>query len=183
MILGSPKSGLPGRLSGFTLFEMLVVMVVVALSSAMVVPKLAEAIPKYQLKSSAQTLAASLRFAQNRAVSEMRPVAVILDGENGLITIKPMARPESPMQTLLASTQSGQNDSAQQYETPAGIGLEVYTSEERYESGVFQMVFYPGGNSSGGAVRLQNDRGRRITVVVEQFSGRVKIDPENAPRE
>jgi general secretion pathway protein H len=82
---------------GFTLLELIVVLVIISLMSALVVPKLAGPMSNLDLKTASQKISASLRYARSRAASEKTTYAAVFDfDKNRLVvihsTIPPLAR-------------------------------------------------------------------------------------------
>ena len=72
----SPRASLAGR-NGFTLVELLIVLAIIGLMSALVVLAIPD--PRGTLESEAERFAARARAAQERAVMDNRPVAVRVD--------------------------------------------------------------------------------------------------------
>ncbi len=55
---------------GFTLFELIVVLLIIGIMMALVSPRLLGSLTKVNLKTSAQKISSSLRYARSQAVSE-----------------------------------------------------------------------------------------------------------------
>ncbi|HPS54948.1 MAG TPA: GspH/FimT family pseudopilin [Sedimentisphaerales bacterium] len=79
-----PSMGLCGRASkdvkpnGFTLIEMIVVIVILSIAAAMVVPMMSSA-DDVQLRSGANKLAADLEYAKSMAISRGQQYTVVFD--------------------------------------------------------------------------------------------------------
>ena len=95
--------------SGFTLFELLVVILIISLISAFVMPRMAASLPGVKLKSTARAVAASLRYARSKAVSESRPYVAIFDNSQKLLAVEPIGKAidgaalRFPMRSILSS--------------------------------------------------------------------------------
>lgn len=53
---------------------------------------------------------------------------------------------------------------------PQGIVAEYQESKD------IRIDFYPQGDSTGGEIRLKNEKGSEMVITVEQVSGKVKIE-------
>ena len=76
-----------GNTAGFTLLEMLVVLVLVAVITAVAVPVAGGAIQTLRLQSAARHVAAALRLARGRAIRHQEIHLVSLDREQGRVTV------------------------------------------------------------------------------------------------
>ena len=164
------------ELSGFTLFELLVVILIISLISAFVMPRMAASLPGVQLKSTTRAVAASLRYARSKAVSESRPYVAIFDNRQKLLAVEPIGKSidgaelNSIREILITSKLQ------KIYEIPDEIELAVLnhnTADEK--SDAFQILFFPRGDSTGGKIVLQNPRRRQFTVTVDRITGSVEI--------
>jgi general secretion pathway protein H len=79
--------------SGFTLFELLVVILIISLISALVMPQMTASLPGVRLKSSTRAVAASLRYARSRAVYESTPYIAIFDSTQKFLAVEPIETP------------------------------------------------------------------------------------------
>ena len=165
------------ELNGFTLFELLVVVLIIGLTSAFVMPRLAASLPGVQLKSTTRAVAASLRYARSKAVSESRPYVAIFDNTQNLLVVEPFAKSTDAAE--LKSLREILNTSKLQkvYEIPNEIEFNVLNYNNTDEgSDVFPIFFFPRGDSTGGKIVLQNPRRRQFTVAVDRITGMVEIE-------
>jgi general secretion pathway protein H len=70
----SLRSGRPARQSGFTLLEMIIVLVILALTAGLLVGRGPLHSQRLDLDASARSVAASLRLARSRAIAQGHPV-------------------------------------------------------------------------------------------------------------
>ena len=70
------------RASGFTLIELLIVLSILALISAMVIPRMLDGPSTTELRSAARQVAAGLRFARSEAVAKRQEARLMLDLEH-----------------------------------------------------------------------------------------------------
>jgi general secretion pathway protein H len=164
-------------LSGYTLLELLVVLIIISLVSALAAPRLAGSLSGLSFKTTAKRLSASLRYARSQATSEKITYGAQLQiDENRLLII---ADPPAPMETMGESV----SDEEQQigrvsfiYELPSEIKIErAVSSAGEAVSGFFNIFFYPSGGSSGGQLELVNEKGRRSKISVDFITGSVKL--------
>jgi general secretion pathway protein H len=141
------------RRAGFTLFELLIVLAILGLALAVAVPLFARALPGLELKSSARTVAATLREARSLAIADNREIAVAVDLDTRTIDLAGLRR-----ETL-----------------GDGIGLRLFTAaEELIDRGAGRIRFYPDGTSTGGRVRLLA-AGRLYDVDIDWITGAVTV--------
>ena len=72
----SPRPAIKTQISGFTLIELIIVIVIVAIGVALAVPTFRSVIEKRQLTRSAESIAAFMNFAQSAAVKHDQDVII-----------------------------------------------------------------------------------------------------------
>jgi general secretion pathway protein H len=146
---------------GFSLLELIVALVIIGLMSALVMPYLAGTLGHANLKTAAKTVAASLRYARSRAVSEQLAYVALFDTET---------------RTLRIFSETEKAAQAKAYHLPEGIYFEKARSAQGIsESGLFRMMFYPSGASSGGEIILADAKNRQYAVRVHFITGVVEL--------
>ena len=165
---------------GFTLLELIVVLVIIGVASALVVPRLVGGIGGLDIRTAAGKVAASLRYVGSRAISSKIEHTAVFDfGHNRLI----LASVNSG--AVKEDGEAGENESAgsreKVYVLPEKVFFEKVAKEdndlpgEALDAEFFRMTFYPSGGSDGGAVSLANERGKRYVVRVDRITGSVKV--------
>ena len=153
-----------GNTAGFTLLEMLVVLVLVAVLTAVAVPAAGGGIQTLRLQSAARHVAAALRLARGRAIRQQEIHLVSLDREQGRVTVA-----------------SGDLEFQRSFSLPQGVRLQEAVlldgtpprpgpPPERTD-----FFFAPNGLSQALEIRLVNARGRSLTVVQGSFSRSPRI--------
>lgn len=140
---------------GFTLLELLVVLLIVGLLTALIPALFSGAVPGTKLKGAARDLAATLHYARSQAITGNRVTQVHLN-------------PESPQYKV---------GSERTYTVPAGIRMGIKQRVQTNPPIPAQQVvkFFPDGSSSGTQITLESaDRGYRLDV--DWLTGRVTIE-------
>lgn len=169
--------GTRGGIKGFTLFELMVVILIVGLISALVMPRMAATLPGVQLKSTARAVAASLRYARSKAVFESTPYMAIFDNAQKFLAVESIERPMDSAE--LDEFRETLNSSGLQkvYEFPNEIEFHVLNnSGEAEDTAFFPVFFFPRGDSTGGKIVLENLRRRQYAITIDPITGIVEID-------
>lgn len=188
-IKASPKKTSPGRAKaqGFTLLELVVVLVIVSLLSALIAPRLTGPMGKLDLKTAARKISASLQYARSQAAAEKTIYVAMfdLDGNSMIIIHSPLNMNDfitSNRETIAgALTEAVEKKEARSgglkmYRPPEGVALTRGVSKAGdYNEGLFPVFFFPGGGSSGGRITLVNQQGRQYTITVDFITGAVQL--------
>jgi general secretion pathway protein H len=135
----------PRRSGGFTLVELLVVLVIAALVLALVGTSISRNISGAEMRTAARKVAASLRYTRTRAILTKSQQVFVVDTEN----------------------RKFQAPNREAEELPEGMSVELNTARSELTSEhVGGIRFYPDGGSTGGNVRLEaNERIYQINVA------------------
>jgi general secretion pathway protein H len=168
------------RPEGFTLIELIIVLALLSVITALVAPRLTQSLSRMNIEATARRVASALRLARSLAVSEKVLYLAMFDMNADMLTVV------SYQQTLEErESQETETDRAVEprvYMLTDGIHLKkvVALNGETFTSGVFRMAFFPGGGSSGGEVVLGDDEDRHFSVTVDRIAGSVKINENSA---
>jgi general secretion pathway protein H len=172
---------------GFTLLELIVVLVIISLMSALVVPKLAGPMSNLDLKTASKKISASLRYVRSHAASEKTTYVALFDfDKNRLVIINPPLVKEDfdinnrgAFDRMLLEPPDNEKDrpgGLKTYNLPDGVKLAKGVSREGdFNSGFFRIFFFPSGGSSGGEVTVANERGRQYKITVDFITGTVQL--------
>lgn len=143
--------------SGFTLIEMIVVLVIIALVLALVVPNIGRSTGRYAVAATAYDVAAAMRLARDRAIVESRPTRFLANAD----AFGPGG--DRPLQHV-----------------PRGIALTVFGDDQGESGGRGDDIrFFPDGSSSGGRVDV-TDGAAHYSVSVEWINGDVSIQSQRS---
>ncbi len=168
---------------GFTLLELIVVLLIIGLMTALVTPRLVGSLTKMNLKTSAQKISSSLRYARSQAVTGQVIFHAVLDFEKNGMFIKAEKTQDDEDLYLIdeieateADNTEGREYRTESYFLPDGVRIEkAMTTNDEIDSGLFNIVFYPAGNSSGGTVVLIDEKERRFQITVDFITGIVNL--------
>jgi general secretion pathway protein H len=175
---------------GFTLLELIVVLVIIGLMSTLVVPKLVAPMANLNLKTASQKISASLRYARSQAASEKTTYLALFDFEkNRLVISNPpipsLAKIDSPGSNRAAfdgtpgespDNEQDRPGASKTYNLPEGVKLAKGASREGdVISGLFRILFFPSGGSSGGEITVANEGGRQYRIHVDFITGTVQL--------
>ncbi len=139
---------------GFTLLELLVVIVLISAVMLLVPPIYARGFPGTEIKGAARELAAGLRLARSMAIAGNREVALTLNVEDAEFWIE---------------------DTDKRHRLPPNLALSMFTSEsEKIDQSTGSIRFFEDGTSTGGSVTV--GRGdQSYDVMVDWLLGRISI--------
>ena len=152
--------------AAFSLLELLVVLMLLALMTAVVIPSLGRVLSTAKLRTSSREIAASIRLARSKAVSEQQVYLLGFDLERN--------------EVKLSSLNSTYRKS---FELPDGVHLvRVSLLETRVEHEDKDPFFYfmPNGNSQSFQVSLRNEQGRALKVTHNNLKGAPTIDDDDS---
>lgn len=147
--------GPPGTVRGFTLLELIVVLVLLGLVYALAAPMLGNRSAGADVKSAGGQLAAGLRKARTVAVSEHREAVLTLDIDRKTFAV---------------------TGDSHDYALPTQVDFVLYTAQsELVHDRAGNIRFYPDGASTGGRITLAAG-GIHEAVDVDWVTGRVTIE-------
>jgi type II secretion system protein H len=157
---------------GYTLVEILVVLLIISVMSAMVLPRVAGHINSIKLRTAAQKTVAILRYARDLATSERTIYTVTLDPDKKRIVFfraknRKTGYPPSEKHVPEKKT----------YNLPDGVRFEKFITpgEEKRRQGLQKVLFFPNGSSSGGKIIFSNTKGQRYLIQVDFITGFTKL--------
>jgi len=164
------------RAEGFTLIELIIVLVILSVMTTLVVPRLTQSLSRMNVESTARRVASALRLARSLAISEKVPYGAVFDMNADTLTVvsyqMTVKEEDSP------ESEANHRVPPRVYILTDGVHLKegVTSNGETVTTGVFRMAFFPGGGSSGGEVVLGDNEDRSFSVTVDRIVGSVNIN-------
>ncbi len=138
---------------GFTLIELLVVMLLIGIVSAMVFVTVSSGFLKSSEKKFVQDFRQTITRARSASLARGIPIFFLIDGENRKYSIKGKKWKDIPESIQVEGS---------------GIG--------QYRPGVFHVIFYPDGSSSGGEIDLKWSSGRIDRITIDRLLGIISVE-------
>ncbi|HEX9446138.1 MAG TPA: prepilin-type N-terminal cleavage/methylation domain-containing protein [Candidatus Binatia bacterium] len=138
---------------GFTLVELVIVLVVIGLASVIALPALDRGIKKRQARLTVMALAATAREMRRQAIDQ---------GKLRQLTVSPSE------ESYLAS-------GGDIIHLPEGIRITGVAGGEPIGDRLTQFVFFPNGSMLGGAIELSDRQGAVYLIRLDSFVGRVVV--------
>ena len=148
------------RQCGFSLIEMIVVVVLIAATTALAASVMTAGLPGQQLRGASRELAAQLRYARAQA---------IVSGQSQVFSID-------------ARTREWQGPNRRHGQLPRQINILATGAKiEQRHSDVATIRFFPEGAATGGRIVLWRDQAA-WQIDVEWLTGEVSVKRGQAPR-
>jgi general secretion pathway protein H len=172
---------------GFTLLELIVVLVIISLMSALVVPKLAGPMSNLDLKTASKKISASLRYGRSHAASEKTTYVALFDFDKNRLAIinPPLVKGDFRINNRAVVDEVSVEPPDKENDRPGGLttynlpdGVKLVRGVSRagdVTSGFFRIFFFPSGGSSGGEITVANERGRQYKITVDFITGTVQL--------
>lgn len=136
---------------GFSLVELLLVMAILGILTAVVLPYLPGALESSRFRGSAVEVRATLTLARTLAVSEARNLSVAIDLDRG---------------------EYGIDGDERKWLLPEGVRVAVVRiGDTAAERGVVRIRFYPDGSADEAEVAISSSGGGQRRILVDPLTG------------
>ncbi|MDA2933884.1 prepilin-type N-terminal cleavage/methylation domain-containing protein [Acidobacteria bacterium AH-259-D05] len=160
MRISTPGSDSSSR-KGFSLFELLIVLILFSLAAGVVMPSFSRGLRGLELETAGRDLITRMKQARSRAITRQQVFRVILfQGE------------DIPDYYILANEFEQEMN---RFSLPEGVSIETQDQQyQEFEESFVKVNFYPNGRSSGASFLLRNER-REIGIWVDPITGFGKV--------
>jgi general secretion pathway protein H len=139
---------------GFSLLELVLVLMVLALSSSIVLPNIEKKLEERAIRVSALGLAAVARHLRSRALDEGVPQRLVVN----------------------VSQNSYRGEREGEVYLPSDVKFADVTGGEVIDQGMRQFTFFPNGSSYGGAIALRGGQhSPSYSLHFEPLTGRIEV--------
>ena len=196
--------------NGFTLIEIMIVLALIAILSSIAMPSLRGFAASTRLKSTAHAIRDTLNFARDMAITERAAYLVVFDLTTNRYWLASnetfnLGDPSTPMTASSSSSLPAQqpttaqgNTTLQQMSpsrTNAILGIpqkpghnvslaRMITNHNfqtiQIDTGVDYIYFSPTGSSEDTVLYIQDQRGKTMSIMVENATGRVRLQKINS---
>ena len=158
---------------GFSLVEMIVVLVLIGVSISLLAPSLSRFSKGIELKATVKKISAILRYCRSEAINKGRVYQVFFDSESREVKVQPMA----PSEEKEGEAKNADKGFPKIYSVPAGVNLkEVKTESPESSSDLPTIEFYPNGSSNGGTILLDMEDHHGYKITVNFITGIVAVE-------
>ncbi len=157
---------IPQSRRGFTLIEIIVVLVIIAVAMAVVMPSMRTGLAGMRLEAKGRDLVTLCRTARTLAVGEQRVYRIAVQKDRNRIFLV-----------------DAYHEKVRDFELTDEIKVSSvkYEGEESRNPAVY-ISFYPNGRADDAELVLENDRGRKVTVKTDVITGSAKLTIPKEPR-
>lgn len=160
------------RCNGFTLIEVIVVLLIISLSIALVTPSLSRFSSTVELKATTKKVSAILRYYRSEAINRGKVYHILFDSDLNEVRIQPVVLAEEQGE----GEKKEEDIPPKTYAIPKGVHIkEVKVESTQYPSDFPTIEFYANGGSNGGAITLDSQDRQGYKIEVDFLTGVVAV--------
>ena len=137
--------------AGFTLMEILLVVVIIGVASAVAIPTFARSFRGAKVRNSTRTVMMMHRHAQTKAVLGQRYMALLFDEVKGTLEMVDQGQP--------------------------GVKIRSFRGGKEID-GIHFVSYYPNGMCEAYSVEIGDDENRTAKIKVDAVTGKAKVERE-----
>jgi len=165
------------RRSGFTLYEVIIVLIVLLTVSAIVIPSFSGFLPTEKVRRSGDGLLSTIAKAHDDAVLTSRRIRLVFSKEPPAYRLEyepdPMNEP--------ATFRPLPGDWGAKTELPEDVTVTVEGAEPDEENGEEYLEFSPDGTATEARIILAHENGGEVVLELDPAGGRARVvEPEEA---
>jgi type II secretory pathway component PulJ len=153
----------PGSKKGFSLLELIVILMLVALAAGVVMPSFSRGLRGLEMLTAGRDLMTRMRHARSQAIAKQKIFRIILRKEED----------ETVPDYYVFADEFEQQ--IRKFDLPEGVSVQA---EQEFP---VRINFYANGRSSGGLFALKRETGREMRISVDPITGFPKVLKETQP--
>jgi general secretion pathway protein H len=163
---------------GFSLLEIIVVLVLFSLCIALIAPSLSRFSTSVELKAAAKKVAAILRYSRSEAINKGKVYQVIFDSNLMQVKVQPVETDQEETDKKEAEAEKKEaKNTPKTYTLPTGVQMkELNIESTQYPTDLPAFEFYPNGGSNGGDILLDSRSQKGFKIKVHFLTGNVVIE-------
>ncbi len=156
---------------GFSLVELVIVLVVLGVSIALVTPSLSRFAQRVELKAAAKNVSGILRYFRSESIQKGRVYQVLFDSNLREVRVQEMEERGGE------GKKEEEKGLKKTYTLPAGVQMKDFKiSDPEFSSDLPAIEFYPNGSSNGGSMILDGRDQKGYRIKVHFLTGIVEIE-------
>jgi len=155
--------------AGFTLIELIIVLVIIGIASGLVGIMIGKGSDGLEIKTFTKEISSVLRYARNHAVTEKRTYCFVINKDEGVVRL--YAHDDET-----EKEDKGDNEDMEMLpviDRPLPDDLLISIDDD--DSDELYIEFFPQGNTSGGRIKLEKEKGSIFFIDVNRITGRIDI--------
>jgi type II secretion system protein H len=166
-----PRAAERVKEKGFSLIELIIVLILFGLSASLVTPSLSRLSKTMELKGAVKKVTAILHYFRSEAVNKGKVYQVLFD------TNSKEVRVQSPEVAEGKEEDEKKKSRPKTYLVPEGVMMkEIQMVDPQYPVDVPAIEFYPNGGSNGGSLVLDTEGRKGYKIKVNFLTGIVEVE-------
>ena len=162
------RPGRPTGNDGFTLLELMAVLVVVGLAAGIAMPSISTGLQRWRLRTAALEMNSMLKFTRTQAVAKRQAFQLVLDRSRNLYWLD---RPNTVM-----DAEQAHEKGIRLFALPSGVRFGAVTlGGQETHADELGMVFSPYGTTMASSVQIVDERGHGYQITLDEVTGRSMI--------
>jgi general secretion pathway protein H len=146
---------------GFTLLELLIVVLIIALVLAVSYPALSRGSTALHLRTTARDVLNTFRYAREKSVTEQTAMRITVDREK---------------QKLILTNDLGEN--GREYFFPHDVRMQrIALAGKVTDEGSVVIRFLPNGSSDNAEILIRSETGSSFRIIADPITGGARIEP------
>jgi prepilin-type N-terminal cleavage/methylation domain-containing protein len=145
---------------GFTLLELVIVVLIIALVMTVAYPSLSRGAASIHLRATGRDVLSTFRYAREKAVTEQVGMKVTVDMESQKLTLTDLL-----------------GDGSRSYAMPRDVKItRMALAGSEATKGAMSVRFLPNGSSESAEIVLKSDYGSSLRIVSDPITGGARIE-------